>query len=31
VEPVGTFDRARWAEVLHRAERWFPDLSAISF
>jgi glycerol kinase len=31
VEPVGTFDRARWAEILHRAERWFPDLSAISF
>ncbi len=31
VEPVGTFDRDRWAEVLKRAERWFPDLSAISF
>ena len=31
VEPVGTFDRERWAETLRRAERWFPDLSAISF
>ena len=31
VEPVGSFDRERWADTLARAERWFPDLSAISF
>ena len=31
VEPVGTFDRERWADTVRRAERWFPDLSAISF
>ena len=31
VEPVGSFDRERWADTLRRAERWFPDLSAISF
>ncbi|MFN8018914.1 MAG: FGGY-family carbohydrate kinase, partial [Acidimicrobiales bacterium] len=31
VEPVGTFDRERWADTLRRAERWFPDLSAIAF
>mgnify|MGYP003736410209 CR=1 FL=1 len=31
VEPVGTFDRERWADTLRRAEKWFPDLSAISF
>ncbi len=31
VEPVGSFDRERWAETLRRAERWFPELSAISF
>ena len=31
VDPVGTFDRERWADTLRRAERWFPDLSAISF
>ena len=31
VEPVGSFDRERWADTLKRAERWFPDLSAISF
>jgi glycerol kinase len=31
VEPVGSFDRERWADTLSRAERWFPDLSAISF
>jgi glycerol kinase len=31
VEPAGSFDRERWADTLARAERWFPDLSAISF
>jgi glycerol kinase len=31
VEPVGTVDRARWADTLRRAEQWFPELSAISF
>ncbi|HEX2576822.1 MAG TPA: FGGY-family carbohydrate kinase [Aquihabitans sp.] len=31
VEPVGSFDRERWADTLRRAERWFPELSAISF
>ncbi|CAN5851802.1 glycerol kinase GlpK [soil metagenome] len=31
VEPVGSFDRDRWSDTLHRAERWFPELSAISF
>jgi glycerol kinase len=31
VEPVGSFDRERWVDTLRRAERWFPDLSAISF
>lgn len=31
VEPVGALDRERWADTLLRAERWFPDLSAISF
>ncbi len=31
IEPVGSFDRERWAETLRRAERWFPELSAISF
>ena len=31
VEPVGRFDREKWADTLKRAERWFPELSAISF
>ena len=31
VEPGKPLDRERWAETLHRAERWFPELSAISF
>ncbi len=31
VEPAGSVDRERWADTLRRAERWFPDLSAISF
>jgi glycerol kinase len=31
VEPVGSFDRERWADALQRAGRWFPELSAISF
>ena len=31
VEPVGSFDRERWADTLKRAEKWFPDLSAIAF
>jgi glycerol kinase len=31
VAPVGSFDRERWADTLRRAEKWFPDLSAISF
>ena len=31
VEPVGNFDRERWADTLRRAERWFPELSAIAF
>ncbi len=31
VEPISEVDRERWADTLRRAERWFPDLSAISF
>ena len=31
VEPDGSFDRERWADTLRRAERWFPELSAITF
>ncbi len=31
VEPVGSFDRDKWADTLERASRWFPELSAISF
>jgi glycerol kinase len=31
VEPVGSFDRERWADTVRRAREWFPDLSAISF
>jgi glycerol kinase len=31
VEPVGSFDRERWADTVRRARAWFPDLSAISF
>ena len=31
VEPVGSFDRERWATTLDRAAAWFPELSAISF
>lgn len=31
VDPVGSFDRERWADTLRRAAAWFPDLSAISF
>ncbi|MEO6627657.1 MAG: FGGY-family carbohydrate kinase, partial [Aquihabitans sp.] len=31
VEPAGSFDRERWADTLHRAERWYPELSAIAF
>ncbi|MCB0977539.1 MAG: hypothetical protein KDB02_08785 [Acidimicrobiales bacterium] len=31
VEPTTRLDRDRWADTLHRAEKWFPDLSAISF
>ena len=31
VEPNATVDRDRWADTLKRAERWFPELSAISF
>ena len=31
LEPIGSFDRERWADTLQRAEHWFPDLSAISF
>ncbi|WP_426572528.1 FGGY family carbohydrate kinase [Aquihabitans sp. McL0605] len=31
LEPIGSFDRERWADTLKRAQRWFPDLSAISF
>lgn len=31
VEPGDALDRERWTETLHRAERWFPELSAISF
>lgn len=31
VEPTGSLDRERWADTLRRAQRWFPDLSAISF
>ncbi|MCU1372310.1 MAG: glycerol kinase [Ilumatobacteraceae bacterium] len=31
VEPVGSFDRERWAHTLQRAGKWFPDLSAIAF
>jgi glycerol kinase len=31
VEPVGSFDRERWADTVRRSREWFPDLSAISF
>ena len=31
VEPNATVDRDRWADTLKRAERWFPELSALSF
>ncbi len=31
VEPVGSFDRERWAGTLRRAAEWFPELSAITF
>ncbi|MEO6988261.1 MAG: FGGY family carbohydrate kinase [Aquihabitans sp.] len=31
VEPGDALDRERWADTLQRAERWFPELSAISF
>lgn len=31
VEPVGSFDREKWADTVKRAERWYPELSAISF
>lgn len=31
VEPASETDRERWADTLKRAEKWFPDLSAISF
>lgn len=31
VEPAGELDRERWADTLRRAERWYPELSAISF
>lgn len=31
VEPTGPADRERWAETLRRSERWFPELSDISF
>jgi glycerol kinase len=31
VEPEGALDRERWGDTLRRAERWYPELSAISF
>lgn len=31
VEPTAEVDRERWADTLRRAERWFPELSAIAF
>lgn len=31
VEPTSETDRERWADTLRRAEKWFPDLSAITF
>lgn len=31
VEPQRSLDRDRWREAVARAERWIPDLSAISF
>ena len=31
VEPVGTFDRARWREACRRAEQWYPELSSLDF
>jgi len=31
VEPRRRLDRDRWREAVSRAERWLPDLSAISF
>ena len=31
VEPAAEVDRERWADTLRRAERWHPELSAISF
>lgn len=31
VEPVGSFDRDRWAEAVRRAAHWHEDLSALDF
>jgi glycerol kinase len=31
VEPAGEDHRLRWKEALSRAERWIPELSALSF
>ena len=31
VEPSGEPDRARWAEAVDRARRWYPDLTALEF
>ena len=31
IEPVGTTDRARWADAVSRAGAWFPELSGIKF
>lgn len=31
VSPMGTPDRARWAEAVSRARAWIPELSALDF
>jgi len=31
VDPVGRFDRARWADAVRRAEGWIPELSVLDF
>lgn len=31
VEPAAEVDRARWADAVQRAARWYPELSALDF
>ena len=30
-EPLGSFDRDRWRDAVHRAGQWHADLSALDF